>query len=338
VLRSAALAITVGVAASVLACSGAVSDEASTSEAAYGGNHVLRVAGWPLRPVVVHVPPAYAPAAPAPLLLVLHGGGHDAAKMVELTCPRGDVYDAGCLHRVAERAGFVTAYLNGTPNAHAPSIRTWNGGGGRDGFSCVSNLACERDVDDVAYVDAVLDMVEARMAIDPERVFATGISNGGAMAHRLACERSDRIAGIVAVAAGNQFSTTAPCVPTHPVSVLQIHGTDDAMWPFEGGPMPKNPGVGIGARASTDDWALRNGCRPTPAVSGLPDVAPLDGTRARLERHPACVGGADVSLLVIEGGGHTWPSGYQYQSESKVGRTSYDVDANLLLVEYLSAR
>jgi polyhydroxybutyrate depolymerase len=311
-------------------------DEARFAEQALGTTALVLLPSWPARPLFVHLPKNAAGVRPAPLLLVFHGGGHNADKMVRLSCPNGDINSPKCLHVTAERSGFITAYLNGTPNPHLPTIRTWNGGGGAPGFSCVSNLACETRVDDIAYVNAAIDAVIARVNVDPQRIYATGISNGAALAHRVACEMSGRIAAVAAVAGSNQFSTSAPCAPTRGVSVLQIHGTADPMWPFKGGEMPQNPGKGLGAEDSARDWARRNRCNLTPVVRELEDVDPQDGTRARRESFQGC-GAGDVELVVIEGGGHTWPSGYQYKPVAEVGRTSRDVDANEMIVDFFRA-
>lgn len=100
--------------------------------------------------------------------------------------------------------------------------------------------------------------------------------------------------------------------------------------------MPANPGFGIGARESTKAWAKRNGCALTPSVKKLDDADPGDGTRVQRETFRNCDHG-DVELVVVDGGGHTWPSGWQYKSVAEVGRTSRDVDASTVIVDFFRA-
>lgn len=336
-MKALRASIIVAIAGLALACGGPVAnddgEDIASDEEALATYAVFSPPGYPDRPVYLHWPAGLAFRAPAPLLLVFHGGGHDAEKMVKITCPGGRTTSTGCLHRVAERAGFVTAFLSGTQGGAGRTVRTWNAGGGRNGFSCISNYACDTNVDDLDYVDAVLDAIESTLNVDRDRFYATGVSNGGALAHRLACQMSDRIAAIAAVAAGNQFSTTARCSPRNVISILDVHGTGDELWPFDGGTMPMNPGNGIGMYESSEDWARRNGCASTRSITELPDRDARDGTVAYRERWDRCRDG-DVELVVIEGGGHTWPSGWQYAPIGDVGRTSRDVNANELIVDF----
>lgn len=183
------------------------------------------------------------------------------------------------LARIADREGFAVAF---------PTARDEKG---------IWELAPEGDpaTDDVTAVRSLLDSITTVACVDPARVSAVGISNGGGFTARLACELSDRLAGAVVVAGG--FAHLPPCRPARPVSMLEIHGTSDRVVPYAG-----NPGVedGRGAvRPWLAGWARRNGCRPgprrRPAAHGTARLAwrGRDGTR--------------LEHLMILGGQHAWP-------------------------------
>jgi polyhydroxybutyrate depolymerase len=242
-----------------------------------------------------------------------------------MSCPGGDADDPGCLHGVGERAGFVTVYPNGTGFPPLPRLRTWNAGGGTDGWNCASGKACERDVDDLAYVDRLIEDLSAWLNIDRSRVYATGLSNGAAFSHRLGCQRAGTFAAIAAVAGSNQFSTGEPCTPGRPVPVLQVHGTDDPCWSYETSDARciGSGGDKLGALESVTGWAERNDCTGSPEVEELPDLQD-DGTRTVATRWSNCADDVEVLLLTVQGGGHTWPNGSPALSVERVGRVTGD--------------
>lgn len=242
------------------------------------------------RGYLLHVPPGLD-AAPAPLVIVLHGGGGSAKSAVAQTG-----FDAE-----ADRQGFIAAYPDGSdrprPLLNAlgkPGFLTWNAG------ACCGT-AVEQGVDDVGFVRAMVADVAKRHPIDPKRIYATGLSNGGMMAYRLACEASDLVAAIGAVSA---VIVVAPCEPRFPVSVIDIHGTADRNVPIDGGVGAKSftrypyPPV----QRSIDLFAAHDDCGKDPVVS-----APAPGVTLR--SYPLCAGNAAVDYYVIEGGGHAWPGG-----------------------------
>ncbi|MEM1417626.1 MAG: PHB depolymerase family esterase, partial [Myxococcota bacterium] len=190
---------------------------------------------YPRRPYRVWVPSG--PSDALPVVLALHGGGGSAESTERTTCAGGDLRSPSCLHALGQREGFATVYPNGTENTdEAGRFRVWNAGGS-DPYMCVAGRACTENVDDVAYLEAVLDALAAELPVDPARVYATGLSNGGAMAHRLACELAERVVAIAPIGAGNQLATSAPCTPAEPVAVMHVHGTADPCWRYRGGPV-----------------------------------------------------------------------------------------------------
>jgi len=223
----------------------------------------------------VFVPPTLDRSRPAPLVVVLHGGGNSIEDTVKTTN----------FDKEASTWGFIAAYPEGTGQA-------WNAG-----FCCGS--APSRHVDDVGFLARFLDQVEADHNVDRTRVFLAGVSNGAMMAYRFACEHADQVTAVGSVAGSMR---PGECHPSRPVSIIELHGTADTLVPYAGG-VPDAPEA-FGA-ASYDSsaavagrWAEADGC-PSPAtdtVSGPVSTTTWTG----------CRNGASVSLVTVEGGGHTW--------------------------------
>jgi polyhydroxybutyrate depolymerase len=238
----------------------------------------------------------------------------------------GDELDPLCLHGVGETEGFVTAYATGHGRPRLAGLRTWNAGGGNDGWYCSSGKACDDNSDDVGYLDTVLEDLESWLEIDTSRVYVTGLSNGAAMSHRLACERADTYAAIVAVAGSNQFATSAPCEPERPVPVMQIHGDAEPCWRFATSDTAclESEGRRLGARDSVQTWVGANRCESS-AVGPVIDEAP-DDTSVQSTTWTGCSDGVEVVLLTVIGGGHTWPSGDPSLGR-RVGAISGEIDS-----------
>lgn len=264
------------------------------------------------------VPPDREPQSPAPLVLALHGGGGTAASLCRM---RGGLLD------LAQQGAFLLVCPQGVE-------RHWN-----DGRQITRWRAQADDIDDVGFLTAVVEDVASRYPVDRQRVFATGISNGGLMSYRLACERADLVRAIAPVAAS--MAESLECAPSRPVSVVILNGTADPLVPYEGGPIGFK-GNNLGRVVPADDarrrWAAWNRCEPEPAMDWLPDQAPTDGTRVQLLSHTQCAGGTEVLLYRIEGGGHTWPGGPQYLPAGLVGRVSRDLDAGQAIWDFFEAQ
>jgi polyhydroxybutyrate depolymerase len=308
------------------------------------GDYVRNVPGWPDRPYDLHVPNTGSAAAPRPVVLVVHGGGGSSQAMEKLTCPGGDLASPGCFTSMADRRGFVVVYPNGTPRVLlGRTLRTWNAGGGKQGWSCVSGLACQENVDDVAYFKALLSDLHTVVNLDERRIYVTGISNGAAMCHRLACQLSGTIAAIAPVAGGNQFSTDADCRPVRPIPVLEIHGMADPGWMYNGGDVPAglwsrigaSPGRMIAIPRTAADWAARDGCRRSAERTVLPATV-SDGTSVVRTVYPSCAEGAEVVLYTVVNGGHTWPEGWQYFPDWMVGTTTGNLNANRVILDFFA--
>jgi polyhydroxybutyrate depolymerase len=247
-----------------------------------------------------------------PLVIVLHGGNGSGASIRTVTG-----FDA-----VADANGFVVAYPDGYSNS-------WNDGRG-------TTDAEEAGVDDVAFVSALIDDVAARTPIDLRRVYVTGISNGGMMSIRLACQLSNRIAAAAPVAANMPDLLTANCAPARAVPMMFVHGDLDPLLPRAGGVVPFGDGSSVlSTDASVAFWNDRNGCSSTPASTTTIDPA-VDGTSIAYVRYAPCTGQAENRFYDVVGGGHTWPGGVQYLPVSSIGRTSADINAGQEMWQFFS--
>ena len=287
------------------------------------------VPGWSGRDFDLHVPDEYDPARRWPVVIAYHGGGGTRQAGARTSCPDGDLSDPGCLHALGMREGFITVYPDGTSRGPAGRIRTWNAGGSGT-LTCVVGAACEKGADDVAYTSALLDVLDAHYTIEP-RVIATGLSNGGAMAHRAGCDLSERVRVVVAFGGANQ---QPGCIPTLPVSVMQVHGTEDPCWPFDGGALGgcfAGEALVSGVLETAQGWAGAQHCA-SPSESMLLDRTD-DGMTSEVTRWEGCDGGAVVELVTVIGGGHSWPMGYSVAPRI-VGSITSDYSGSELLWEF----
>jgi len=270
------------------------------------------------RTFLLYVPSSYDENKSYPLLILLHGGGGTGESMVKLT--------RGGFNTLAEKEDFIIAYPDGIENH-------WN-----DGRGLTQYRAHRENIDDVSFISDLIDHLDKALSIDDTRVYAAGISNGGMMAQRLACEMTGKIAAIGVIASAMSENLHSFCKPSQPIPVLLISGTEDPLVPFEGGEVglfAKNYGAVLSVAETKEFWVENNGCSPNPQTSYEPDVDPADGTKVKKEFYRGCSEDAEVILYVIEGGGHTWPGGQQYLPEKIIGRTCRDVDANAVLLDFL---
>jgi polyhydroxybutyrate depolymerase len=261
------------------------------------------------RTYLVHVPEGYDRNTPTPVVLALHGATMNGQMMA---------WFSG-LNRKADEAGFIVVYPNGTGRF---SSFTWNGG--NCGSSHVQNK-----VDDVAFINALLDDLQRSYQVDTRRIYATGMSNGAVMTYRLASELSNRIAAIAPVAGsmGTEISQ-----PNRPVSVLHFHGTLDEYVPFLGGKGKKSvTGTPYWpVDHSIQAWVKSNGCDETPKI----ELVSKSGDELTVTRKTYAAGndGSEVALVVIEGGGHTWPR--MRSPATTLGKSALNISGNDLMWEF----
>ena len=186
-------------------------------------------------------------------------------------------------------------------------------------------------IDDVGFISDLIDHLIEEYSIDEKRVYVTGISNGAQMSYRLSCELTEKIAAIAPVSGGMQEKFVTDYPSLRPIPVLIINNLDDPLVPWDGGEIRLGKlrfGTVVSVNSTVEYWVSRNNCFSQPTIFWLPDTDPKDGTKVRIEEYSQGKNGTEVILYAIEGGGHTWPSGYQYLPEYIIGRTSRDIDAN----------
>lgn len=247
------------------------------------------------REYLLYVPQSYDPSTPTPLIISLHGAGIWGAVQRDLSR----------WNDVADREGLIVVYPSGIGGR---GVRVWHEAEGRD----------------VTFISALIDTISAHFNIDPARVYANGLSNGGGMSFGLSCTLSHRIAAVGLVASA-QLVPFKWCPDRHPVPMINFHGTSDPATPYHGGTSWVAPGYRRfpSQLTWTANWAHRNGCAPNPVDS----VVAADVTR-RAYMH--CADNADVVLYTIHGGGHTWPGGGRVP-EWFAGSTTYSIDASSLM-------
>jgi polyhydroxybutyrate depolymerase len=249
-------------------------------------------------------------ANPAPLVFDLHGGGGSGSAQERIT--------KGGFNRIADREGIIVVYPDGVG-------RNWN-----DGRTDVNSRAFKDDIDDVGFFRALVERIAQQYPIDRKRVFATGMSNGGFMSFRLACDAADTFLAVAPVVAGLSVDLGPRCQPKRPVSIAILNGTEDPLVPWEGGYV-KALGIKRGqtwsATRTYEKWIDLDACKvrfDEPEVNKVPD----DSTSLVRHRATSCAGGTEVRLDEIRGGGHNWPRGAKYLGVAIVGRITQELDGN----------
>lgn len=275
------------------------------------------------REYVIHIPASCDKLKPTPLVIMLHGFGGTG-----LTAARETGWSAK-----AERESFIVAYPEATrPDKSSPphfrrNPQAWNDGSGR--FH-----AAAQNIDDVAFIDAMINSIEAGFAIDPNRIFVTGFSNGASMTFRVGAELSHRIAAIAPVAGTCWLEQPEP---SHLVSLCYITGTADSLNPLDGG----YPKLAFGGR--------EQGGRPKPAVQvfidqwvralRLPEKPhreeTLNGLQKRVYRHGSQQ--PEIVFITVAGHGHHWPGGERQLPEFLLGKSGSQLNATDIIWDFFKS-
>ncbi len=255
-----------------------------------------------VREYVIYVPDSYDGGIAYPLLFNFHGGAGDIASQIATSDMRS----------IADTAGFILIYPQALPDPNDDGSTNW--------------LHKEpTTVDDVFFIEALIDSLSLEYEIDPNRIYACGYSLGGEFSYELACRLNDRIAAIGVVARTMNTGATFHCAPTHPTGVLTILGTQDWISPYEG-LFWGGEQFYLSADEVHDYWATHNNTAAEPTIVSVPNLSTGDGST--VERHiwsngDGCV---NVEHLKIIGGGHDWPGTFG----------NMDVDASLEIWNYVS--
>jgi len=264
---------------------------------------------------------AYVPAAKPPspaLVIVMHGSRGDGEQMREATRYGFDV--------LAERHGFIAVYPDGYE-------RHWNDCRGGADYS--ANL---ENIDDVGFLRQLVQRMVDEQGVDPARVFATGLSNGGQMAYRLGLEAPDLVAGIASMAAS--LPDPIACEPVgEAVATLVMNGTEDPVNPYEGGLVEifgnTSRGNVLSSAATARYWADLAGHGGQGEHHRWPRSDPDDSTSVESTEWTA-QGRSPVSLVTIHGGGHTIPNAV-FSMPRILGPTSHQLDGPEVIWAFFSS-
>jgi polyhydroxybutyrate depolymerase len=252
------------------------------------------------RNYTIYIPANYNAANAHPIVFNLHGYTSSGTAQASLTK----------MNAIADTAGFIVAYPEGTlDNSLQPY---WNSGYGTG-------------VDDIGFIDALIDKIAIDYTVDLQRVYSTGLSNGGIMSNTLACALNDRIAAIAGVGGTMSIVQNASCSPNNKIPVMHIHGTSDLVVSYLGN------GVLLGVDALITHWRTHNGLTSTSSTTAFSNTTLLDGSTADLIRYET---GSNypVHLIRVNNGGHSWPGSGVIVS----GSTNMDFDASLEIWKFFS--
>lgn len=253
------------------------------------------------REYILYIPAIYDGTEDVPLVFNFHGYTSNAQQQMFY----------GDFRAISDTANFLVVHPQGTQDfAGQPH---WNVGWGGS------------TVDDVSFTAALIDTLAASYTIDLDRVYSTGMSNGGFMSYLLACQLSDKIAAVASVTGSMTESMTAECQSNPPVPAMQIHGTADGVVDYNGGPISEP------IEDVVNYWVQENNCSPQPGVTDLPDIDPNDGCTAEHYVYSGGTNGTEVEFFKVTDGGHTWPG-----SAFNSGVTNQDFNASAEIWRFFS--
>jgi len=246
------------------------------------------------REYMLYIPAAYTGNTAVPLVFNLHG--YTSSNLEQMFYAD--------FRPIADTANFLLVLPNGTLDGQGN--RFWN------------TFLGNSNVNDVGFISDLLNTLQANYNIDANRVYSTGMSNGGFMSYSLACDLNDRITAIASVTGSMIQSKLNACNPARPVPVMEIHGTADNTVPYNG--LPSGTFVAIPTLVSK--WVDFNNCNPTPVITQVPNTNTTDGCTAERQLFTGGDQGSTVEHYKITGGGHTWPG-----SAFSIGVTNQDINA-----------
>jgi len=279
------------------------------------------------REFFVHIPSTYQTGKAVPIVFVFHGGGGNAVGIAKFSG----------FSLLSEQNEFIAVYPQSID-------KHWN-----DGRDSVKFRDHDAKINDVSWIKELITELDRKYSIDKERIYATGISNGGMFVQRLAIEMAEHLAAVASVTAQIPIQL-AKKIPGRKISVMIINGTEDPCVPYKGGEVtaPKlfpllanlKRQPNRGKVISTDDtigfWLKHNEIGTRGRLSVLPDIKRADGSTAERTEWTNKKTALSVVLYKIIGGGHTWPGAKQYLPIRIVGSTCGDFNASIAIWEFFS--
>ena len=243
------------------------------------------------RSYIVHLPPSYSNSNLHAMVINMHGYGSNAVQEQFYSEMDG----------VADTANFIVVYPDGVNSS-------WNSG---------QLWSYNPGIDDVGFISALIDTMISNFSVDSTMVYACGMSNGGYMSYRLACELENKIAAIASITGVMSDSIYSNCQTDRPVPILHMHGTADSTVAYNG--TPGNTGVETGIAW----WVQNNNCPGTPTITNIPDINLTDGCTVDKYYYGPCDNSTEVVLFRVNGGEHTWPG-----VALPIGVTNQDIDGS----------
>ena len=271
------------------------------------------------RKFTIHKPTGFTNTVPVPLVLFLHGGTGNMATAQGFTN----------LNAVSNANGFLAVY----PQAYG--VVPTGGYVWADGRGSFADIA---GIDDIGFIDKLLDSIIANYNINTNKIYICGFSNGGFMTQRLACQLNQRFAAIASLGCSMDTTLFKDCNPTRPVPMLFMLGTADPRVPYNGGRLigtiSNTPAVGIDTLVNF--WKINNKCLTTTEPINLPDVVATDKSTVTLFKFTNCSCNSNISFYKINGGGHTWPGVSIPSYEITAGPTNLDIKASAELWSFFN--
>ena len=263
-----------------LTCS---SYQSNTQKCSFTHNNIIRE-------YYIYIPSSYTPSSNAPLMFVLHGYGSSAT----------DIMFYSSFQNLAEEDSYIIVYPQGSL---LNGVTHWNVGGLTIGPTAISALLNSFKyfffpTNDVDFIETIIELVDNEYFINNERIYSTGMSNGGYMSYHLACN-TNLFAAVASVSGSMTPETYNNCSPTNATSILQIHGLQDFTVPYNGLPWSKTIPEVMGY------WSEYNNCNEDP-LSSITDLS--DGSYIYFDSYQNCSNTVGVNLILHSTMGHTWPS------------------------------
>jgi len=276
------------------------------------------------RKYLVHLPANADATTGLPLVLAFHGGGGTARGFARFTGFR----------ECADRYGFIAVFPQGIENH-------WYD----DAYATIAEGRFS-PVDDLGFIRKLLAHLVLKYPVDPQRIYAAGMSNGGFFSFILGMKAADQFAAIAAVTAQLPRGSETALTPPAPIPILLMNGTDDPLVPYEGGQLritlsPRRRKRGkireVGPITSTREtiqyWLKHNEISGKPDVTQLPNTVQTDKTTVTRSEWTGSEGN-EVLLYTINGGGHCWPGAAQYLPAGMIGRVNRDIDATEVIWDF----
>jgi len=255
-----------------------------------------------VRSYKLYVPSIYSGNMAVPLLFNFHGYTSNSNEQM--------IY--GNFRNIADTANFLVVHPQGTLDLNNTTHFNVGWGGS--------------SVDDVGFTEALIDSLSAAYSIDQNRIYTVGMSNGGFMSFKLACELSNKIAAVGSVTGSMTPSTLVNCNASHPMPIIQIHGTTDPTVPYNG-----SAGWTASITNVLNHWATFNNCSSVPTIVNVPNTNALDGSTVEKYTYENGDNCSEVVHFKVTNGQHTWPG-----SIINLAGTNFDINASVEIWNFFS--